>query len=245
MVSLAVTFSLACSGGPQPETTGSGGGAGNSNVEPFEGAISMKFDSGAPGGVMSYYIKGDRMRMEMTNEQNPAMQVVVIGEMGSGKMTTLMPQQKMYMTMDMKGMADEMKDDVGEAAEDREKMFGKLTETGREETIAGHKCQHWLMGENQEVDICVAKGLGYFGMQGGGSGRLKDLIFSPEALKQKDVPPEWNKFLEGGAFPLKMTVKENGNEMTMEATKIERKKIEDSMFTIPPDYKEFSLPGRK
>ncbi len=62
-------------------------------------------------------------------------------------------------------------------------------------------------------------------------------------MEKAKAHPEWSKLLEGGAFPLKMTVTKNGQvESTMEATKIERKPLDDSLFTVPPDYREFKAP---
>jgi hypothetical protein len=141
----------------------------------------------------------------------------------------------------MKGITRDLKKDAGE----EENKFPKLTETGKRETIAGYTCEHWLMGDKQNMDICIAKGLGYFGMGGQGGGAfstLKNLAFSPEQLAEASSHPEWVKFLEGGAFPLKMTSTEEGKvTMNMEATKIEKKSLDDSLFVVPPDYKEFSM----
>ena len=39
--------------------------------------------------------------------------------------------------------------------------FPKVTSTGKTETVAGYTCQHWLVGDKQDTDICMAKGLGY------------------------------------------------------------------------------------
>jgi hypothetical protein len=164
------------------------------------------------------------------------------------KMTTLIPSRKMYMTIDMKEAAESMKDagkDLKKSQAEEEKKFSKLTDTGKQETIAGYTCEHWLLGDNQNLDMCIAKGLGYFGMGGqggGGLGALKNLAFSPKLLAEAAAHPEWVKFLEGGAFPLKVTSTEDGKvKMNMEATKIEKKSLDDSLFAVPPDYKEFSM----
>src|SRR5258707_12806768 len=155
----------------------------------------------------------------------------------------------MYMTNDMKDAAESMKGvtkNLKKPDGDQEK-FPMLTDTGNRETIAGHTCEHWLMGEKQNLDMCVAKGLGYFGMGGQGGGglsALKNLAFSPKLLAEAAAHPEWVKFLEGGAFPLKMTSTEDGKvKMNMEATKIEKKALDDSLFSVPSDYKEFSMGG--
>jgi len=116
-----------------------------------------------------------------------------------------------------------------------------VTSTGETETIAGFTCRHWLIGDK---DVCVAKGLGYFGE--GGSGGFLDRVQNP-AMREKykaqlDANPEFAKFAEGGAFPLKITVIENGQpRVIMEVTRIERKSLDDSLFTVPADYKKTEI----
>lgn len=211
----------------------------------FEGVIAMQM-KGREDKVMNmtYYVKGERARVEMQTGE-PMGSGVMLWDMPNGKMTMLIPAQKMYITMDVKRMGEDIKAARGKDDETHDVKFPKLTATGKTETIAGHTCEHYLMGDKQEVDMCVAKGLGYFGMgnQAGGMGMLKNLVFSPKLLAEAAAHPEWVKFLEGGAFPLKLTVTENGKPgMTMEATKIEQKKLDDSLFTVPPDYREQKMP---
>ena len=151
--------------------------------------------------------------------------------------------------MDLKETAEGMKEaarGMKKSVAEEDEKFPRLTPTGKQETIAGYTCEHWLMGDNQELDMCVAKGLGYFGMGGNagrGLGTWKNLAFSPKLLAEAAARPEWVKFLEGGAFPLKLTTMEDGKvKLSMEATRIERKSLDDSLFTIPRDYKELSIP---
>jgi len=121
-----------------------------------------------------------------------------------------------------------------------------VTSTGKTETIAGITCQHWLIGDKQDTDVCMAKGMGYFG--GGGSGgildKLKNLAMREKIKAQLEANPEFAKFVEGGAFPLKMAQIENGQSKTiMEVTGVERKSLDDSLFTVPADYKKMEIPG--
>ena len=52
------------------------------------------------------------------------------------------------------------------------------------------------------------------------------------------------KIIEGGAFPLKVTQTEDGQvRMNMEATRIERQKLDDVLFAVPADYKELKIPN--
>ena len=213
----------------------------------FEGTITMQMKGESEKVMeMTYFLKGQHTRIEVTAPDNPEAHSVMLWDLEGAKMTTLMPTRKMYMTIDMKEMAEKMKDAAKDMKKsDEDPRFPKLTDTGKQETIAGYTCEHWLMGEKQNLDICVAKGLGYFGMgggSGGGLGALKDLAFSPKLLSEASAHPEWVKFLEGGAFPLKITATEKGKvTMNMEATKIERKSLDDSLFAVPPDYKELNM----
>jgi len=213
----------------------------------FEGIIAMKMGGeNQKGAEMTYFLKGQHTRIEVNAAGTPEGQGVMLWDLEGAKMTTLIPSRKMYMTMDMKETAASLKEATKETSKgEEERKFPKLTPTGKTETIAGYSCEHWLIGDKQEMDMCVAKGLGYFGMggqTGGGFGSVKSLMFNPKLLAAAAAHPEWVKFLQGGAFPLKMTAMEDGKvHMTMEATRIERKPLDDSLFAIPPDYKELNM----
>lgn len=216
----------------------------------FEGTITMKMEGENQNGAeMTYFLKSRHARIEVKTPDHPESQGVMLWDLDDAKMTTLMPARKMYMTIDLKEAAESMKNVTKDLKKNQgeEEKFPKLTDTGRQETIAGHTCEHWLMGDKQDLDMCVAKGLGYFGMGGQGGGglsALKNLAFSPKLLAEAASHPEWVKFLEGGAFPLKITSTEDGKvRMNMEATRIEKKSLDDSLFAVPPDYKEFSMGG--
>jgi outer membrane lipoprotein-sorting protein len=248
-----VGLALACqrNGQPSSESKAAKSSALSGGAE-FEGVITMKMDSQAQKDFnMTYFMKGQHARIETKAPDIPAGDSVMLWDVQGGKMTMLIPSRKMYMSMDLKAAGETLKDVAAERSkpegEVQDIAFPKLTETGKQETIAGYNCEHWLIGEKQNVDMCIAKGLGYFGMgsqAGAGLGALRDFVFSPKLLASAATHPEWVKFLEGGAFPLKITVLEEGERrMTMEATLIERKPLDDSMFAVPPDYKELSVPG--
>jgi hypothetical protein len=252
-----VVSMAACSQAEQPASSGDSAvsraaSAVQSAVEgggDFEGIVAMKMDAPIQKGAeLTYFLKGRHARMETKVGDAPEGRAVMLWDLEAAKVTTLIPSRKMYMTMDLKETAESLKEaakGMKKSEDEEETKFPKLTPTGRQETVAGHPCEHWLMGDQQEIDMCVAKGLGYFGMggqTGGGFGSVKNLMFNPKLLTLAAAHPEWVKFLQGGAFPLKLTVMEDGEvEMTMEATKIERTSLDDSLFTIPPGYQELNL----
>jgi hypothetical protein len=93
---------------------------------------------------------------------------------------------------------------------------------------------------DDKMDMCMAQGLGNFsdGASGGVLDRLK-----AKTNTQLQSNHEFAEFVEGGAYPLKTAVLENGQWKTiMEVSKIERKSLDDSLFTPPADYKKTELP---
>jgi len=193
---------------------------------------------------IKYAIKGTRTRVETQLSQGGTQTGVMLMDMSSGSQTMLLPQTKTYMTMNLGEMAEKM---MNEAGNDIPDSAFKATTTGKTETIAGFTCQHWLVGDKQDTDLCLAQGLGYFGGGGQSGGifdKLKNLAMGEKMKAQLAANPEFAKFVEGGAFPLKMAQIENGQSKTiMEVTSVERKPLDDSFFTVPADYKKMEIPG--
>ena len=258
IVAVFMIQAISCSGGNHPPSARSNTSSVTSTIKKgiqggasFEGSITMKIATQDRKNLgLTYFIKGDRSRIESNFNPNSNMQSIMLWDTSAGKLTTLMPKKKIYMTMDLnekgEGLGDTSKEEEKSGNERRETQFPKLTATGKQEIIAGYPCEHWLMGEKQETDMCVAKGLGYFGMGSklGGLGPLKNFLFNPKSLTAATSPPEWVKLIEGGAFPLKVTQTEDGQvRMNMEASRIERQKLDDVLFAVPTDYKELKIPN--
>ena len=251
---LVLTF--ACGWSNQPSSTSPGTTKVTSAVKnvtggegEFEGLVTMHINTADRKNLeLTYFIKGNRSRVESKFDPNSTMQAIILCDTSTSKITTLMPKKKLFMTMDLeeerKALGNRGNQDATSGVEEQEAQFPKLTATGKQESIAGYPCEHWLMGDQAETDMCVAKGLGYFGMGNklGGLGSLKNYLFSPHSRGADGIRSEWTRFLEGGAFPLKVTQTENGQmRMNMEATKIERQKLDDALFAVPADYKELKI----
>lgn len=235
----------AASSSSSPASSASSSGGSN-----FEGVITAKMFAGAQPIEIKYAIKGSRLRVETQLAQGGTQTGVVLMDSASGSQTMLMPQTKTYMSLDLNkgGKFNEMVEKMAkEAGKDASADSFKAASTGKTETIAGHACEHWLMGNKQEMDVCLAKGLGYFGgggQSGGVFDQLKNLGMSDKAKTMLDANPEFAKFVAGGAFPLKISQIENGQSKTiMEVSSVERKPLDDSLFNVPPDYKKMEIPG--
>jgi hypothetical protein len=192
-------------------------------------------------GELTQMYKGMKTRTEMSaGGQSTAM----IMDMTAGTMTVLMPPQKQYMVMDAKKMGQGLAGLLGKGGKDpgsSAAAMPKITATGRKETIAGHECEYYVMGEKGESEVCSAKGLGMFMMgqspMGGGPAALA-------ALAAMSTNPDAVKLFSDGFFPLKVVnVKGGKNEVVMEATRVEKKTLEAALFVPPPDYTEMKMPG--
>lgn len=227
-----------------PASSSNSSGSGN-----FEGAITAKMFGGAQPIEIKYAIKGTRFRIETQLSQGGTQTGVVLMDSSSGSQTMLMPQTKTYMSLDLNkgGQFGQMVEKMAEKAGQETGDLSKTTSTGETETIAGHACQHWRIGDKQQTDVCLARGLGFFGGGGQSGGifeQLKNLALGDKVKAQLNANPEFAKFVEGGAFPLKISQVENGQSKTvMEVTIVERKPLDDALFAVPSDYKKMEIPG--
>lgn len=194
----------------------------------FEGIVTQQVTGrdGRAAELTTAY-RGTSVRMDMTQG---GMAAYVLIDGAAGRMVSVIPSQQMFMTMNP-AMARRM---TGPGPDSL--SLGKLTRTGKTEEIAGHTCEHYLVGDRQDTDVCAAKGLGILGVgvqQGGGR-------MEAEMRKLAAQHPEWAEFLKDGFFPLKVSTADGASIVV---TRIERKPLDPAMFTVPKEYREMKLPG--
>lgn len=187
----------------------------------FEGAITVGLASPQGSQQMTYQVRGSVIRLDFTGN-GMAGYVLHDNEKNTTKM--VMPAQRMYMDMSaLQGMVAQ------ETAKSSPTDF-KLT--GKKETIAGYECEHGIVtSDDGQYDVCLAKGLGSFYMQQGPMGRGR-----------AGGPPAALARLGRDLFPLK--VQKVGGDVSLQVTKIEKKSLDPSMFTIPDGFQSMSMPGR-
>lgn len=178
----------------------------------FEGVVTYE---GEGGRTFQYAIRNGRVRVDMNDEsQHGAM----IMDSGSRKMYMLMPEQKMYMEVDVSEMGD-----MDSSADNV-----KPTKTGKTEVVAGHTCEYWTVTEEKgQVDVCVAKDMGSF------------QAFSNKSIGNASA---WQEAIGKDAFPLKVVMHDDGKEeVALVATKVEAKSLDASLFTPPASYKKMQM----
>lgn len=90
------------------------------------------------------------------------------------------------------------------------------------------------MAENT-INMCVATDLGYYFM-GGGAGGGRGMAASPAPGMSEQMQQKIREMFGDGFFPLKMTMSQNGQNITMVAKSIEKKSVSDDIFRIPEGY---------
>lgn len=205
-------------------------------AQAFEGVVTWQMSEKNQQMVQTY--KGGMVRTEMGREGR---QAVMIMDAAGKKMTMIMPSEKMYMTMDLSQGGPMGGMDHGPA------KTPKITATGKTETIAGRSCEVYRYAEEEgkpdKMEMCVAKGLGYFLMgSGGGMGRRDPMADVTGAAAN----PEYARLYKDGFFPLRVSKLEGGKaeQMTI-VTKLEPKTVDASAFQVPAGYQEMKMPGMR
>ncbi len=106
----------------------------------------------------------------------------------------------------------------------------KIEKLGKKDTVAGYACETWLITQEdgRKADVCVAEGLTWVD--------LSDISpTSPELVAAAA--------LGANRFPLRVIASDPQGvvEARIEATKIEKKKLDDASFVVPPDYQVTDL----
>ena len=194
----------------------------------FEGEITMNATrtSGSGPTQLVFGIKKPKYRVDATGNvatSNPMMGggATLLLDPPQKKGWALMPAQKKAIVLDF----DKMKAssipgvNTGPGTKSNEPP-PKVEKTGKKETIAGYECEVWIITSNsgQKTETCMAEGITWVD--------LGDLGWSSPELTIGAVAMGANR------FPLRVKTA----DAKLEATKIEKKKLDDARFVVPPDY---------
>jgi hypothetical protein len=102
----------------------------------------------------------------------------------------------------------------------------KIEKTGKKDVVAGYSCEIWnITHEGKRAEICVAEGITWVD--------LSDLGMGNPELAIAAVAGDANR------FPLRLVSYDaaGAEETRMQATKIDKKSLDDARFIVPPDYR--------
>ena len=188
----------------------------NALAQSFEGVLLVNATTERGVMPMTYMLKGDNARMEF--EGRPGMTAVMLMNGKENKSYMLMTQMKAYMELPS-----------GEKQGDSAKP--QLKKTGKTQKLLGYNCEQFIVkSADQESEIWVTKELGKF------------VMFRMGGMRQEQSSRDsWQESFAGSNwFPLLASTKKGEKELgKFEVTKIEKKQLEASLFTIPEGYQKF------
>lgn len=190
----------------------------------FEGEIALHTTrAGSPPQDMLVKAKKGKLRFDVTSNGRPGS---AIFDPAHNKVVLVMDEQRATMDMDFASPSA-----PGPNADPKTSVTDKL---GTKDTVAGVACENWVVkdGSGKRSEICIAEGLAFFDMDSVKSGR------SPSA---------WSRQMrEKKLFPLRsVDFDATGTETSRtEATRIEKKGLDDSIFEVPKGYTKIAAPAK-
>jgi hypothetical protein len=163
-------------------------------------------------------ISGDLVRTDNGTETS------VILDTKAGRMTTLMHEQKMLMTMDLKQLQAAVAATPG-APGTTGANATKVTATGKFETVQGHRCEIYT-SENAGtvVTMWIAKNYPDYD-------KLKSQLNTFEKLNPTAKQPE----MPGLALKTEFTT--SGIKFVTSLVSLKEQKVDPAVFKVPGDYK--------
>lgn len=200
----------------------------------FEGEITMNAtrSKGSGPSQLVFGIKKPKYRVDATGNvatDNPMMAggATLLLDPPQKRGWALMPTQKKAIVLDFDRMkANRPSGSSGGGASGKSnEPAPKLEKTGKKETIAGYECEIWYVtaSNGQKSEICAADGITWID--------LGDLGWSSPEMTVAAVASGANR------FPLRIV----SADVKIEATRIEKKKLDDARFVVPPDYQVIDI----
>lgn len=189
----------------------------------FEGTVTYQMGTPTSGETMQYSAKDGKVRMDMASAHMPAGGMAAIFDMSGMTITMLMNQRRMYTTMPIPQNTS-----VPDSAR------GKFVKIGSE-VVAGVPCDDYQGQDSKgqkEMTFCLAHGMGTFAQYNMNNPMMRAWATHVQGISGA---------LSNGGFPLKI-VKSNG-ETEMLATKVEKKSLDASMFSVPAGYTQMQMPA--
>jgi hypothetical protein len=216
---------------------------------PFEGEIALQLQdkkAGKPPQTLVYEVKQPKMRLDVPPE---TLASAGPGSPVKGKSVWMLvdpPQKKMWavtddekkaIVFDLNKMADDIKK-LGPGSSGAPhtpsasggKPPPKIEKTGKKDKVCGYECEIWtITEETKKTEVCAAEGIQWFDLRSMGAAT------DPRTVALATLT-------DMNHFPLRVVASENGAETErMEATRCEKKKMDDARFQIPPGYQVIDL----
>lgn len=200
-------------------------GAGLAMAADFEGEVDMKVNRlNSKDQLVEYFVKGHKGRFHMDSNDGKYSGSGIY-DWKTNQVIMLMDQQKMYMVTQVHP----------EKFHSENKNHFKITDTGKNETILGYRCEEWdYTADAENGKIWLTPGIGNW--------------WANEMMAQYDKLPSDQRALaqvamEKKLFPMKWESTDSSNNYRNggEVVKIKRESLDESLFEVPADYKKFDM----
>jgi hypothetical protein len=185
---------------------------------PFEGeivlAVKDEMAMKLPTSI-TYDVKGNKVRYAAA-----AAPVYAVGDLDAQQVYAIDDGQKSYEALGVKP-----------APNAKAPPTQTVQKSGKVETIAGLTCEDWTIADGVEkVDVCASKGIEYFDLASDAKTGSTEAPWAVALTTEK-------------AFPLRVVVRDKAGkeEYRAEATRADRKKLDDALFQLPSAYKKADL----
>jgi len=212
-----------------------GGGEGGTSSSPlaffgadFEGEITVATTArGARPTELVFGIKNPKYRVDVTGDGEH--QATLLLAPAEKKGYLLQPAQKMAIVVDFdKARAGANLPGLPNLRAKRRlpETPPKIEKTGKKESVAGYACEVWnVTSDGGRAELCVAQGITWID--------VGDLAWASPELAAAALATEANH------FPLRVVTfdAKGGEDVRMQATKVDKKKLDDTRMNVPPDYR--------
>jgi hypothetical protein len=185
---------------------------------PFEGVVRYRANDGSGSHVVSYAVSGDLVRVDVERRGESSTMIV-----DAHVLYVVLPARQMYMQLVIPALHQPRDEPSDEA---------QPVQTGRTYTVAGHRCETWVVRDGDgEIEMCVARDLGAMGALA-------------NTVDRRIAAASWYRRLAADFFPLRVATRDaDGNEVSrLEATRVDRRPVDRSLFRPPSDYRKVLLP---
>jgi len=189
----------------------------------FEGKITIKVPEIENYGELSYYIKGDKIRINVEGKQRNSDLII---DPDIREMILLKTQMSKYIIFPFDGYSET-------GTVNKSKNLKQFKNTGIKKNMQGYYCEKWIyQSDDKEIIAWLTKDIGQF-----------RFFRNPEKNKN---PISWKNEIENsGYFPMKIQEKSNRGKAitTLEVKDIKRLKLDNDYFQPPDDFGEMKKPN--
>jgi len=194
------------------------------NKAPFEGIIKFVQETFSDTTYYTYYIKGDKVKLEINEDcKDCDVSDAMLFDLKKQSITALKPSLRIYKDIEVKPYV-----------EANNKDFNIIKNARNKKNVDGYKCEQWRVKnqkENTEITYWVTEG---------------NYSFFEEFLKLWNRSEKQSRYFlqvksSKGYFPILSVERSTFREkrMKLQVIKLERKPLEQSIFEIPVEYKNY------